>query len=53
MTRDRRAGFLLLLAGAAFGVSALLTSPPRPLGFVAAVLLAAAGLVRLVRTRRS
>jgi hypothetical protein len=53
MTHDRRSGFLLLLAGAAFWVSAFLTSPRRPLGFVAAALLTAAGVVHLMRARRS
>ena len=52
MSHDRRSGFLLLFAGAAFWISAFLTSPRRPLGFVTAVLLTAAGLVQLRRARR-
>ncbi|HEY7614903.1 MAG TPA: hypothetical protein VH764_18025 [Gemmatimonadales bacterium] len=53
MTLDRRSGFLLLLAAAAFWASAFLTSPRRPLGFVAAALLTVAGVVQLLRARRS
>jgi hypothetical protein len=53
MTHNRRSGFLLLLAGAAFWISAFLTSPRRPLGFVAAALLTAAGLLHLIRAKRS
>jgi hypothetical protein len=52
MVRDRNAGFLLVLAGAAFLVAALLNDPRQPLSFVAAGALLFAGILRLWRSRR-
>jgi hypothetical protein len=52
MDRDRRAGILLLLAGAAFLLSAYLTYPRRALGFAAGGLFILAGFLRLARARR-
>jgi Flp pilus assembly protein TadB len=53
MDRDRKAGVLLLIAAAAFLVSALLSEPRQPLSFVAAAALLLAGILRFRRSRRS
>jgi len=52
MQRDRKAGLLLLLAGVAFLVGALLNDPRQPLSFVAAGALLFAGILYLRRSRR-
>ena len=49
MDRNRIAGVLLIAAGAAFLGAALLDSEGSTLRFVAAALLMAAGILRLVR----
>jgi hypothetical protein len=51
MVHDRKAGILLVLAGVAFLVAALLNDPPQPLTFVAAGALLFAGILRLWRSR--
>ena len=52
MNRDRKAGTLLVVAGAAFLVGALLNDPRQPLTFVAAAALLFAGILRFRRSRR-
>jgi hypothetical protein len=51
MSRDRKAGILLMLAAVAFAIFALLSEPRRPFSFVAAGALALAGVVRFWRSR--
>jgi hypothetical protein len=53
MLRGRRAAILLLLAGAAFLVAALLNEPWQPLSFIAAGALMFAGLLRFWRSRHT
>jgi hypothetical protein len=52
MYRSRKAAILLLLAGAAFLLSAFLDDPRRPLGLVAGGLLLLVGILRFARSRR-
>jgi len=52
MVYDRKAGILLVVAGAAFLLAALLNDPRQPLTFVAAGALIFAGILRLRRSRR-
>jgi len=51
MQRTRTAGILLIVAGAIFLAAGLLDEERNTLRFVAAALLMAAGLVRLMRGR--
>jgi len=52
MASEREAGILLVVAGAAFLLAALLNDPRQPLTFVAAGALLFAGILRLRRSRR-
>ena len=51
MKDDRKAGMLLLLAGLAFAVAALLADPQRLFSYVPAGLFLLLGFLRLARAR--
>jgi Flp pilus assembly protein TadB len=53
MLRGRRVAILLLLAGFAFLVAAVLNEPWQPLSFIAAGALMFAGVLRFLRSRRT
>ncbi len=53
MVRGRKTGILLVVAGVAFLVAALVNDPRQPLSFVAAGALMFAGMLRLWRSRRT